>query len=355
MNRRAFVKWLFSLIVVIGGVFFGLVKWLYKADSESIKPSVLSPASPVNPPKPEPTSQQKGGSGSGSLLLSVFILTDPHISEELPQHTNRLKAALKQINQFSGPVEGLMFTGDVTDFGRDSDYKLFQKIVGGFKLPPIHANMGNHDYYNIWLDRSGAFNREGMPNGKTDAQSRERFQKYFGLEHPYYDVWLNGVHFIFLSQETYVQEKPDVGEGAWYSDAQLAFLKEKLAAHKDGSPVFVMIHQPLPPAGQDGGTHRLIRGKAFREILRPYANVFVFSGHTHLAIGKNSYNKDRFHWFHNSSVTRVRANSNSDLGLSQGYYVQVYENEVVLRGREFSNQTWLKDAEWRIPLQRAKT
>lgn len=41
---------------------------------------------------------------------------------------------------------------------------------------------------------------------------------------------------------------------SYHSDAQLAW--QTMAQHADGRPTFVFIHQPLPPAGSDGGTHR---------------------------------------------------------------------------------------------------
>ncbi|MGO4274885.1 phosphohydrolase, partial [Paenibacillus sp. TAF58] len=119
-------------------------------------------------------------------------------------------------------------------------------------------------------------------------------------------------------------------------------------------PVFVMIHQELPPIGQDGGNHMLIKAKEFREILKPYRNVFVFSGHTHqdFTVGTEHYIKETFHWFKNSSIGLVMntkyENVRKDAG--QGLFVEVYTNKVVLRGREFSNRSWIKEADWTVPL-----
>ncbi|MBU7319643.1 metallophosphoesterase [Paenibacillus sp. SM 69] len=92
-----------------------------------------------------------------------------------------------------------MLGGDLTDFGRTIEYKRLKAIMDAYKLPPVYANMGNHDYYDICLTSEGAFSTETMPNGKTDAMSRERFPKFFGYEKPYFDVWANDVHLILLS------------------------------------------------------------------------------------------------------------------------------------------------------------
>ncbi|MNI23801.1 cyclic 3',5'-adenosine monophosphate phosphodiesterase [compost metagenome] len=221
----------------------------------------------------------------------------------------------------------------------------------------MHANMGNHDYYTIWLNKNNAWDKESMPNGKTDADSRKLFMNFFGYKKPYNEFSFNGYTVLLLSQETYVQEKPDVGEGAWYSDEQLNWLKERLAAvHESGKPVFVMTHQPLPAAGSNGGTHQLIRAQEFRAILKPYKNVFVFCGHRHQDFqnGSEHYFKETFHYFHNSSVGRPSNRSfQGNKDKSQGLYVQVYKNKVVLRGREFSNRSFIAEADWTIELDKS--
>jgi 3',5'-cyclic-AMP phosphodiesterase len=352
MPRRGFLKWLIVLCGAIAVMFTLLFQLLQKAASEMFKNTTVqippTQTPPPAAPTPSPEAKQEPVVDTDPLF-AFFILSDPHISPDLPQHTERIKLALADIQDFKEEAGALVITGDLADFGRDVDYQLLRKTLDGYKLPPFMANMGNHDYYNIWLDKNGQFKPDDMPHGKTDAQSRERFQKFMGYDKPYHDQWVGGYHFIMMSQEVYVQEKEDVGEGAWYSDEQLNWLKEKMASHKDGKPAFVMIHQPLPAIGQDGGSHRLIRAKAFREILAPYPNTFVFSGHHHREFTPGHYVKETFHWLQNSSATRVRS-SRQNNGLSQGLYVQVYSSKVVVRGREFSNRTWFEGAEWTIPL-----
>lgn len=40
----------------------------------------------------------------------------------------------------------------------------------------------------------------------------------------------------------------------------------------------------------------------------------------------------------------LSASSTDNPNVTQGMYVQIYNNEVVVRGREFSNQTWIEYA-----------
>lgn len=272
-----------------------------------------------------------------------------HISVSEDTMTQKLRVALDDVTTMDGKPEAIVFGGDLTDFGRDSDYNLLRRILKDYKLPPLYGNMGNHDYYDIWLNKDGQFSTETMPNGKTDEMARKRFREFIGTEKHYHDTWINGVHLIMVSQDLYVQEKGDVGEGAWYTDEQLAWLKKTLEPHADGRPALVFIHQPLPPAGTDGATHRVIRAKEFRAILEPYPNVFVFSGHTHQDLtGGTHYTKETFHWFVNASVGRTRGSTTSSK--IQGMYIQVYEGAVVIKGREFSSKSWIPEANWDVPL-----
>lgn len=286
-------------------------------------------------------------------LFSFFLLSDIHMSSDDSAMTDKLRMALADIVRFEVPVDTLVLGGDLVDGGRESDYQQLKEVLSGYKLPQVYANMGNHEYYDIWYNASSDWSKETMPNGKIDAQARERFMRFMGhQDRPYHDVWINGVHLMLLSQETYVQERPEVGEGAWYSDAQMAWFAQTMEAHADGRPAFVFIHQPLPPDGTDGGSHRLIRAKEFRSILKPYRNVFVLSGHTHrnLETEGRYVREPSFHWFSNASVGKTRAGGSSATPV-QGLYVQVHPDQVVVLGREFSNRTWIKAAEWTVPLE----
>lgn len=347
MKRRKFLKWMLVLSALYSAIWYGFLRKLIR-DQEVVLPAQTGGNQSNTPPKPDEEAEPLLGDQLG---ISFFVISDLHISGGV-ETPSKLNTALADIQAYEPKPAALAITGDLTDLGLDSEYKELSKVITKYKLPPIHANMGNHDYYSIWIDKFGAFNRENLPNGKTDAQSRERFMKFFGYSKPYHDVWINGYHFIFLSQELYVQEKPEVGEGAWHSDEQFAWLQEKAALHKDGKPFFVMIHQPLPPAQEDGGSHRFIRAKKFREILKPYKNVFVFSGHHHQDFEGtyNHYEKETFHWFHNSSVGKVLNRNFQEEAKDkvQGLHVEVYGNRVIVKARDFKKKSWIKD--WTVKL-----
>ncbi|TMV46417.1 phosphohydrolase [Paenibacillus mesophilus] len=346
MSRRGFLKWLIAAIAVVAGSFFAMFQMLSRLGRSDPPMTAGDATAPVT--KPESSSVV-----SAEPLLSLFVLSDLHVSIYDESTPRKLNHALDQIVHLGSPVDAVLLGGDLTDYGMEAECKTLETILAGYKLPPVYANMGNHDYYDVWI-HNGGFSRDTLPNGKTDAQSRARFMKMFNYTKPYKDVAINGCRVILMSQEAYMQEKPEVGEGAWYSDEQLAWLKAKLAETTGAKPTIIIIHQPLPPEGQDGGSHRVVRAKEFRDILKPYRNVFVISGHTHQDFdnGTPHYTKETFHWFTNASVGRTRNQGPTER--SQGMYVQVYEDRVVVRGREFSTKQWLDSAHWTVPLERAK-
>jgi predicted phosphodiesterase len=353
MSRRGFLKWLLAAIAIVAGAFFSLFQLLTRFGTKPAQPPVADVIVPVPQPEQAPA-EEVATVVSTEPLLSFFVLSDLHVSIYDESTPRKLKMALEDITQYESKIDAILLGGDLTDYGMESEYQSLEKILNSYKLPPIYGNMGNHDYYNVWIDSKGGFNREAFPNGKTDAQSRARFQKLMGIDKPYSAVEVNGYSIILLSQEAYIQEMPEVGEGAWYSDEQLNWLKTKLQEAPEGKPIFILIHQPLPPAGQDGGSHRLIRANAFRDILKPYKNVFVISGHTHQDFenGSSHYSKEQFHWFINASVGRTRTRNGQEK--AQGLLVQAYEDRVVLRGREFTKKSYIEAADWTVPLERVK-
>jgi predicted MPP superfamily phosphohydrolase len=357
MTRRDFIKWLIATVGVIASV-FTLGNWLKQDKQIKSVETDSAAALPEETQNPTSTATPMATPNDGKLLLSLFLLSDMHISFYEDTTSLKLKQALNDITiNFKSSVDAIVFGGDLTDYGRELEYKQLKSILKNYKLPPLYGNMGNHEYYDVWIDEAGTFNREMMPNGKTDRMARERFQKFIGNpDTPYRDLWLNGVHLILLSQEAYQQEKKEVGEGAWYSDAQLDWLKTMMAVHQDGRPALIFIHQPLPAQGKEGGTHQLIRAEEFRSLMKPYKNVFVFSGHTHRNFNEEGhYVKETFHWITNASVGRTRQvgagyGASQPNSFAQGCSIQVYENKVVVRGREFSDRSWISKANWSFPI-----
>jgi Icc protein len=359
MSRRSFLSWLLVVAASLLGLSSGIFKLFLNHSNAEKNTAVNVSLNPSDTDLAVTHISSPSEAIIGEPLLSYFILSDLHVIAGNEQTPRKFKQALEDIHGFKDKVEAVLLTGDLTDSGLERDYKEVRKIMNGYKFPNVHANMGNHEYYTVWMNDKNVWSQKTAPNGKTNEHSREQFLNFFGYQKPYNELTVNGYTVLLMSQETYVQEKAEVGEGAWYSDEQMKWLKDRLAAvYEPGKPIFIMTHQPLPPSGQDGGSHQLIRAMEFRSILEPYKNIFVFCGHRHMDFqnGSPHYVKESFHYFHNSSVGRPlnRNSQQVEKNKSQGLYVQVYADKIVLKGREFSNRTFIQEANWTINLQAVK-
>jgi hypothetical protein len=89
-----------------------------------------------------------------------------------------------------------------------------------------------------------------------------------------------------------------------------------------------------------------------RQILDEYPDAVVFSGHTHwqfdslqplLMSSGNTAN-----YLNTASVGYLWTDLDTGLVGSQGYFVEVYEDYVLIRGRDFAEQKWVSNAQFML-------
>ena len=171
-----------------------------------------------------------------------------------------------------------------------------------------------------------------------------------------YTKEINGYTFIVMGSDEEVMEE------AYISDAQLEWLDESLAAATaDGKPVFVILHQPLKdthglPIPWGNGTNKNAghvgdQSEEIQAILNEYKNVILISGHLHLGFGQYTYEKVGN--FHAVNVPAIgKGNADGDYNeFSTGYSVEVYENEVLFRARDYANGKYLADYDFTITVE----
>lgn len=280
---------------------------------------------------------------ASSLLYRFSVITDLHIKDAAPQHISHLRASLADIRALAPDSAGIFTVGDNTDGGTVEQYELLTGIVSealeGSDIP-IWYTLGNHDL---------VFNQD------YDTQIGY-FKKYTGAPNHYYSVESNGTKFIFLASD----EK--VGEGVMHAE-QLDWLEAELASVGTETPVFLFAHQPLIETvsgslrsvnpdiqywyGFVSATERL------RAILKRYPNAILFTGHTHWTFESLQpilFGAGADATFVNcASVGYLWTDDDVSTGGSEGWYVEVYEDYILLKGREFVNGTWCAAAQFRLP------
>ncbi|MDF2568272.1 MAG: hypothetical protein K0R90_1728, partial [Oscillospiraceae bacterium] len=247
--------------------------------------------------------------------------------------------------------------GDITDNSLDdpsfpgisvakanAEYDMLNSIVNNNKdgLPPLIYAVGNHDLrggdgYTAQLQRFLS------KTGTTDTNGKA-----------YYYKEINGAKFIVLGSEHTGENEYNNAE---LSQQQLTWFENTLKEHsKLREPIFVFLHQPLKntTAGTTGGFqwHGVNQDAKVREILKKYPQAVWFSGHTHWELESNSnmftgYGKD-FSAFNDGGVGKLYTDNDKDKEGSQGLFVEVYKDKILVKGRDFENKLWVTSAQFMI-------
>ena len=287
------------------------------------------------------TAPEEMGLQESKLLYRYNILSDLHVSPSWPSCNAMVKKAFQDI--IAQGYSSVIFTlGDNTERGQENEYELLKSIVtgAGEKLPNIYYAMGNHDI--VYNNNAGYDKQLAL------------FQKYTGMPGAYYAVELNGHFHIILGSDT-LSHLGTIGQ------EQQDWLKAQLEKTDTQSPIFIYLHQPLKDTtsgtlytkynkSQDQDSFGILDDtKALREILKNYPNAILLTGHTHrsflseqpvlLGGGKDA------NFVACSTVGKAD-------GGSEGIYVEVYEDYVLIRGRDFANEQWCGCMQIKIPLNK---
>ncbi len=296
--------------------------------------------------------------------VNFAVISDVHMTDETARR-DMLKLGLYDMANAKVQPDALIIAGDMTDHGRSAQYELLAEAFAAYTpAKNIIMAMGNHDTWNDETDNENEF-----------PESERMFIKYNkeiagrDINKVYYSTQVNGYTFIVMSSE---YDHTD----AYISAEQLAWLDSELeAAAKNEKPVFVVSHWPfnqthgLPLtwldnpivedkdglAPNDGGFGE--QSDAVEAILKKYKNVFLISGHLHSGLAKNST-------FGYSSVEK-KGNINTvnlpcymyltikgRVANGTGFQFEVYEDEVLIRGRSFTAGVWYTDYEYTVKLEK---
>jgi len=192
--------------------------------------------------------------------VKVIQLSDIHLTEDNASlyglnPYNRLKEALKSIEEHHSDASFVVITGDLTNHASSSAYALLKKTITDSKMP-IYPILGNHDKREIFSNY--------FPNLVIDGFVQ-------------YTKEIDNKVFIFL--DTVVEDKP-YGE---LCSVRMGWLEEKLQEFSENSVYLFMHHHPI-----DCGLYEMDNlanfksSKLFWDLLKKYNNVKHISfGHIH--------------------------------------------------------------------------
>lgn len=286
--------------------------------------------------------------------LFFATISDIHMTTETARR-DMLGFGLQDMQDSDRRLDALVLTGDLTDHGYIEQWEMLEEAFSNYDpADRILLAQGNHD---TWTEDEGY--------DLAEKYFREYAEKIGGqaIEHEYYSTTVNGYTFIFLASQT-------DSTRAYMSDEQLNWLEAEMekAAENDG-PIFVVCHWPLNRThglpitwaeddmqSDDGGIGE--QSARVEAILKQYKNVFMISGHIHngLANEKDMWrtgyvsveHDDSFHSINLPSYMYVT--SRGRIANGTGLNFEVYDDQVVIRGRSYSAGVWYTNYVWEIPL-----
>jgi len=282
-------------------------------------------------------------------LFSFAVFSDTHVMANWnPDHlrsTQKFSHAVRDADRLQ--PEFFVINGDLTN-GTPDDIRLIKQLYHRETKRPLYPTMGNHEYYYQWSHKDW-----------NDARAKEQFRTAFGLKRLYYDAYIHGFHFIWLSPEQYMPRQKEIGEAAWLSDEQVRWFERKL--RERDVPAFVFLHQPLTGTlYSDRQGNSTIQTKQLLAIAKGHKQTVVwFSGHTHRALDRKEEIKklDNVLFVSTGSIFMPEERSGSwVLGgrpvgdhylfpapfKSQSRYVEVYEDRIRIRTRDHHLERWNK-------------
>lgn len=280
--------------------------------------------------------------GFGNVLSEFQIVSDIHIkgnsSHEYSQH---FIGMLKDVVKNSPDSVGIFAVGDIVDRGDSPSYwTYFHKHYASVKdAPAMYLGIGNHEYIGTNYDAGLKQFLENLnfPDGSTPDK-------------PYYDVWVNGYHYIFLASENTGSSR--------LTQTQLKWLEEKINENRDGRPIFVFHHQPMLNTTSGSSTAEgwsgITNHAQLKAVIDKYPEVMMFNGHTHWILDSDNcmYEGENAKIFNTSAVAYLWHSYDIATGErqtgSEGYYIRIYEDKIAVLGRNFVTGEWVSSAQFLV-------
>lgn len=278
---------------------------------------------------------------TGEKLYSFGAISDIHLQYSTAQED--FQKALTYFNE-SEDVAFTCICGDLTQTGTEVNLAVYKNLVETYSPnTPIYAIAGNHESYA----------EDWSQNGEETVRSL--IEAYTGKPLYYSFTYGNDV-FIMVGI---------CADGANFGTGGLQWLYETLEANRN-KRCFVFQHiRPDDSCGNAYGIYANdiwngTQSVVFENLMKHYKNVIFFHGHSHLCLNlqtrTNLANIDEKYGRYSVHIPSLAvprtgditgANSREDLySESEGYVVDVYDNHIVLRGRDFVKGEFIPMAQY---------
>lgn len=290
-------------------------------------------------------------------LLTAELISDPHIEMTEYLRPEFLKAGFRNMKYAKNDIDVMLVDGDITNYGDETSLAYYYELIEEYSPVPVITTAGNHDIGHVGdRDVTDITREEALANFIRYSN------EYYGTDHEtnYYSMDVEGYKFIILGDEV-------INGGHWdamdMTAEQIAFLDSELAeGTKEGKPVFVCCHWPVD--GMNG--QEIIYPDSpidltvndIKTVMEKYENVVYISGHMHGGI-RCTWAGEKYDMpivEQENGVTYVSLptfgiiNMYGLLQAGTGIQMEVYEEEIIFRPRNFVTNQWFTNSVYTIEL-----
>lgn len=307
--------------------------------------------SPLTGKKFEKIEHYKDGCNASFGVISDLHLKDNFIRQGM------LELGFQDMDKAKDKLDAVVFDGDITDHGYTDMWDCFAESVGKYDIAKQTIIVeGNHDTWGPDRDNLDTVKQTFIDYNKS-ISGRD-------ISEMYYSTDINGYPVIVLGSE-------GDSTSATVSQKQIDWFAAEMAkAGKTGLPIFVFMHQSI------NGTHGLPYnwelekdepadkggiGEASDDIfniIKQYKNVFYISGHIHTGFANEKTNTfftsvekhDGYTLINIPCYMYPNFLRKGHISNGTGYVFEIYDNEVMLRARNFATGRWITKYDEVIPI-----
>ncbi len=250
------------------------------------------------------------------LITSFAVVSDIHVETNNPASYENFSDVLYGLKA-GEDIDAVFYTGDNVMNGQVTEDILFYTALR-FMKPAKHnlVVVGNHD----------------VGNGEGDyEQLRTKFLAnnalYLGnvLTKDYYYKVINGCYMVVLASED------NSASSFTMTEEQFTWLEGVLKkAQDEGARVFVFNHFPIRYL-------RSFEPQRLADLLKEYDCELFIHGHIHDDMGADNF----YTSYGVDCINLPRVTETTDYKAGDGIVVEVYDDEIVVRARDFIDGEWI--------------